>query len=82
MGEIKLTYEEAMVELEAILDILEDEESTLQDSLDNFKKGITLYNYCSEILKSAEGQVKVLLGDDKDSLEEFNFLKEEENDYF
>lgn len=82
MAEIKLTYEEAMLELESILDILEDEESTLQDSLDNFKKGITLYNYCSGILKSAEGEVKVLLGDDKDSLEEFNFLKEEEDDYF
>ena len=81
MAEIKLTYEAAMVELEGILDILEDEESTLQDSLGNFKKGISLYTYCSQILKSAEGEVKVLLGDDKESLEEFNFLKEDEDDY-
>ena len=82
MKENKLTYEDAMSKLEALLVDLEDVGCTLNDSLEKFKQGINLYNYCSDILKKAEGEVKILLGDDKDSLDEFHFVKEDENDYY
>jgi exodeoxyribonuclease VII small subunit len=77
----KLSYEEAMSELEKILVELEDDDCTLQESIEKFKKGIELYKYCNNILKAAEGEVKVLLGDEE-SLAEFNFFKEDEDEYY
>ncbi|MBC8588432.1 exodeoxyribonuclease VII small subunit [Tissierellaceae bacterium BX21] len=70
-----------MSELEKILVELEDDDCTLQESIEKFKKGIELYKYCNNILKAAEGEVKVLLGDEE-SLAEFNFFKEDEDEYY
>lgn len=81
MEEMNLSYEDALVELEKILIDLEDEDCTLEESIVKFKKGIELYNYCNNILKSAEGEVKVLLGDE-DTLVEYDFLKEDEYEYY
>lgn len=74
-----LTYEEAMEGLEEIIEKLENEES-LEETLNLYKKGIELFNYCSQILKKAEGQVKVILKDKK-NLEDFHTLREDEYDY-
>ena len=75
-----LTYEEAVEQLEKIIENLENED-TLEDTLKQYKKGIELYNYCSNILKKAEGEVKIILKDKK-SLEDFDFLREDENGYY
>lgn len=80
MGINKLSYEEALSKLESLLIDLEDENCTLKDSLDKFKEGMELYNHLSEILKKAEGEVKVLLGEDN-SLGQFDFVREAENEY-
>lgn len=45
-----LSYEEAMKQLEEIIQNLDNEE-TLEQTLNQYKKGIELYNYCSNILK-------------------------------
>ena len=78
----KLSYEEAIAKLEELLLDLENESCTLRDSLNKFKEGMDLYNHCSDILKKAEGEVKVLLGDDKDTLVEIDFVKEAEDEYY
>lgn len=78
----KLSYEEAIAKLEELLIDLENESCTLRDSLNKFKEGMDLYNHCSDILKKAEGEVKVLLGDDKDTLVELDFVKEAEDEYY
>lgn len=75
----ELTYEDAMEELEKIIENLENEES-LGETLKLYKKGIELFNYCSQILKKAEGQVKVIIKDKKD-LENFDILREDDYDY-
>lgn len=75
-----LSYEESMKQLEEILLELEEDDKTLAESLDKFKKGIELYKHCSKILTKAEGEVKVLLGD-KESLQEVEFFREIENEY-
>lgn len=74
-----LSYEEAMKQLEEIIENLEKEE-TLEETLKQYKKGINLYNYCSEILKKAEGEVKIILKD-KNSLEDFHIVREEDDEY-
>ncbi len=43
------------------------------DSLEKFKRGVNLYNYCNEILKDVEGEVKILLKDEEGNLEEEDF---------
>lgn len=80
MGIDKLSYEEALAKLESLLIDLEDDNCTLKDSLSKFKEGMELYNHLSDILKKAEGEVKVLLGEDN-SLGQFDFVREAENDY-
>lgn len=80
--ENKLTYEEAIEKLEKILEELENEDSTLEQSMHYFKKGLELYKYCNNILKESEGEIKVLLENDIDSLEEYDFIKETEDDYY
>jgi len=80
MGINKLSYEDAIAKLEALLIDLEDDSCTLKDSLAKFKEGMELYNHCSQILKKAEGEVKVLLGDNN-SLGEFDFVREADNEY-
>ena len=70
MNKEKLSYEEAIEELEEIIKVLESGELSLRDSLDKFKKGIELYNYCNEILEGIEGEVKVLLKDESGDLKE------------
>lgn len=68
MKKDNLTYEEAITELECILKELEDDNCTLNESLEKFKKGVQLYNYCNELLYKAEGEIKVLLKDDNGDL--------------
>lgn len=70
MNKDKLSYEEAVEELEEILNKLESGELSLKDSLENFKRGIELYNYCNEILRNIEGEVKILLEDENGNLKE------------
>ena len=77
-----LSYEDAIVEIEAILELLELGDLTLEQSLEKYKLGILLHRHCNEILSVAEGEVKVLLADDKDILDELNFLREAEDEYW
>ncbi|MCF6460099.1 exodeoxyribonuclease VII small subunit [Clostridium sp. Cult3] len=76
MNDMDLTYEEAVKELEEILEAFEEDDIALKDSLEKFKKGVALYNYCNEILKSVEGEVKILLQDDEGAIEEEEFQME------
>ncbi|WP_313756454.1 exodeoxyribonuclease VII small subunit [Tissierella sp.] len=69
----KLTYEEAISQLENILKELEDHDCTLDESMDKFKKGIELYNYCNELLSEKEGEIKVLLKDNNGDVTEMDF---------
>ncbi len=70
------TYEEAILKLEAILKELEDDSCTLNDSIDKFKKGVELYNYCNELLSKAEGEIKILLKDDNGDMLDVEFPME------
>ncbi|MBZ2173756.1 exodeoxyribonuclease VII small subunit [Schnuerera sp. xch1] len=70
-----LSYEEAIEELEQILEDLQNEDLSLDNSLEKFKQGVALYNYCNEILKNAEGEIKILLKD-KDGIFEEDFNME------
>lgn len=67
------TYEEAMTRLDEIIDLLENNEATLDESLDLYKEGVSLAAYCDKKLKDVdqevtrifeENQLKDYLGDE------------------
>lgn len=80
MKDEKLSYEDALKQLQSIVDKLEEEETPLNESVEMFKKGVELYKYCNCLLSNAEGEVKLLLNDSNDSLSEVDFFKEAEED--
>lgn len=71
-----MSYEDAIEELEKIIEELESNDLSLKDSMDKFKRGIALYNHCNEILSKMEGEVKVLIKDDNGNLNDEDFFVE------
>ncbi len=59
--EKKQSFEEAMESLEKIVSNLESGELSLDESLDNFKKGIDMANYCNGLLDDAEKTINILI---------------------
>lgn len=59
----KLSYEEGIEQLEAIVDSLENEDLTLEESLNKFQKGIDLYKYLYNMLNKVEGEIKIIMKD-------------------
>lgn len=56
-------FENALKELEQIVEQLEDSELPLDDALKLFEKGIKLSRFCSEKLDDAEQKVELLIKD-------------------
>ncbi len=55
------TYEEAFSELEELVKKLENEETTIDEAIEYFKKAIELQKYCEKILNEAQGKVAKIL---------------------
>jgi exodeoxyribonuclease VII small subunit len=62
----KLNFEQAIKELTTIVGKIEQGQIPLQDSLDQYEKGMTLIKHCREILQKAEKRIeKISEADDK-----------------
>ncbi|MBI5953732.1 MAG: exodeoxyribonuclease VII small subunit [Chloroflexi bacterium] len=59
----ELSYEEALTELEGIVESLEGEQSPLEDSMKLFERGQALVARCGSLLESAQLKVQKLVGD-------------------
>ncbi len=66
----ELTYEEAMAELEGIVDSLEDGQSPLEDAMKLFERGQALVTHCGAMLESAQLKVQKLSGESLEAFEE------------
>lgn len=55
-----LDFEASMAELEAIVERLEKGDLSLEDSLEQFERGVGLTRSCQAALRQAEQRVKVL----------------------
>ncbi len=73
MGEITLNYEESMEKLKEIIEKLENDEISLEESMKNFKEGMDLYKHCNSLLNKAEGEVTMILDKGSESVEEIEF---------
>jgi len=54
------TFEQALSELEALVESLEHGEMSLEESLKSFERGVQLTRACQESLKAAEQKVRIL----------------------
>ncbi len=82
MEKVKKTFEEALAELEAIVDRMEKGEMTLDESIDFYHKGMELSKFCSTRLDEVEKKITLLIEGEKGEIREESFspLKEEKTE--
>lgn len=56
----KKTFESALLKLEDLIDKIENNDISLEDSVKLYKEGIELAAYCSDCLKKTEQEITVL----------------------
>lgn len=61
MSDKKVDFERAMEELEEIVAKLEEGELNLDESVEEFEKGMKISKECSKILENAEKRITMLL---------------------
>ena len=71
-----ISFEQALKELEMIVKNLENGATPLDESLENFEKGIKLVRRCNSLLDSAEKKVKKLTRADTGEVVEEDFTAE------
>ena len=59
----ELTYEEALAELEQIVESLESEQNPLEEAMKLFERGQSLVTQCGALLESAQLKVQKLVGE-------------------
>ena len=63
MTKKNLNFEDSLAKLEGIVDALEDNDVSLEESVKKFEEGIKLVKDCQKQLKEAELKVNKLMGD-------------------
>lgn len=66
----ELTYEEAVAELESIVEALESEQNPLEEAMKLFERGQELIKKCGASLEAAQLKIQKLVGDSLISFEE------------
>lgn len=59
----ELTYEEALTELEGIVDGLENEQNPLEAAIKLYERGQALLTHCGGLLEAAQLKVQKLAGE-------------------
>lgn len=58
------SFEEALGELEQIVQRLEGDETSLNDALTNYERGVKFLRHCYQLLEGAERKIELLSGVD------------------
>ena len=77
--QIALDFEQALAELEALLERMERGELSLEDSLEHYERGVELGRACQRALDSAEQRIRILARRDG-ALQPFEPEREDENE--
>ena len=79
-GYDKMSFEEAMIELETVVSKLDSGEGSLDDSILLFQNGVELSKLCSKRLDEIEKRVKILTDDSGEGKKEIDFLDMDTSD--
>lgn len=66
----ELDFEQALTELDTLLEQMESGKLTLEESLSQFERGIQLTRQCQGLLKQAEQKVEMLIQKDGELVRE------------
>jgi len=69
----KKNFEKALADLENIVQRLDENDLSLDESLSLFEEGIKLSRFCSQKLDAVENKVEILLRDDEGNLQKKPF---------
>lgn len=64
MAKKRKTYEDALKRIDEITDLLENDEVSLENSIELYKEGVELIAFCGEKLETAERQIALLVKKD------------------
>ena len=73
----KQTFEDKIKELQKIISVLEDENSSLEECIELYEKGTKLALECNKILDVAESKIVKMADDGEDGFVETEFISEE-----
>ena len=65
----ELKFEEALADLEQVVELLESGDLSLEDSLATFEKGVGLVRFCNQKLSEVEKRVELLVKDKQGQLQ-------------
>ena len=71
-----MSFESASARLAEIVKILEQGNSSLEESLKLYEEGVLLVRFCNDSLDSAEKKIKMLVSDSKGEMIEQDFFEE------
>lgn len=81
MAKKKQTYEQALERLENIVELIENEDTTLEEAVKLYKEGTELSLFCSEGLIKIEQEISLLKKNTNGSFKLESFDSLEELDY-
>jgi exodeoxyribonuclease VII small subunit len=61
------SFEQALAELETLVETMEQGELSLEDSLKSFERGVLLTRTCQQALKEAEQKIQILTENSPDA---------------
>ncbi len=73
----ELTFEEAIQNLEKVVNDLETGKLSLDESVKKFEEGMKLSKHCNDILEKAEKQINILVENESGEMKEAPFDVEE-----
>lgn len=71
-----MTFESASARLAEIVKILEQGNSSLEESLKLYEEGVLLVRFCNDSLDNAEKKIKMLVADSNGEIIEKDFFEE------
>ena len=71
-----MTFESASARLAEIVKILEQGNSSLEESLKLYEEGVLLVRFCNDSLDNAEKKIKMLVADSNGEMIEKDFFEE------
>ena len=61
------SFEQALAELESLVESMEQGELSLEESLKSFERGVLLTRTCQQALKEAEQKIQILTANNPDA---------------
>ncbi|WP_427339206.1 exodeoxyribonuclease VII small subunit [Caloranaerobacter sp. DY30410] len=68
-----IKFEEALEKLEQTVRKIESGQLTLDETIEEFTKGVKLYNYCLKMLNEAKGKIKMVVEKENVEYDEIDF---------